>query len=152
MPDASHRLKLILAGPIDDDEYAKRVLTDFRNLLQSRFIYLGEVAPPYRFYQNVDIVVVPSVTETGAIVVLEAMASGKCVIASNIYPIYLYITHRVNGFLFNTPSEAATIILELLWGSIDIKSISEEAQKYAKEHDYRNICQILERIYYLSAK
>jgi glycosyltransferase involved in cell wall biosynthesis len=148
MPDASRRLKLILAGRIDNEEYARRVLTDLRNLLQSRFIYLGEIAPPYRFYKSVDVVVVPSLTETGAIVVLEAMAAGKCVVASNIYPINLYITHKLNGFLFNTPSEAAKIILDILEGCVDIKSVSKEAQKYAKEHDYRIICRTLERVYY----
>jgi glycosyltransferase involved in cell wall biosynthesis len=152
MSDASHMLKLILAGRIDDEGYARRILTDLRNLLQSRFIYLGEVAPPYRFYKNVDIVIVPSLTETGAIVVLEAMAAGKCVVASNIYPINLYISHELNGFLFNTPSEAAKIVLDILGGCIDIKSISREAQKYAEKHDYRVVCQTLERIYHRNSR
>jgi glycosyltransferase involved in cell wall biosynthesis len=150
MPSANHRLKLILAGRIDDEVYARRVLADLRSLLGSRLIYLGEVAPPYSFYRNVDIVVVPSLTETGAIVVLEAMAAGKYVVASNIYPINLYISHGQNGFLFNTPSEAAEIILDILEGRINNKSISKEAQEYAKKHDYRIICQTLEKIYHRS--
>jgi glycosyltransferase involved in cell wall biosynthesis len=152
MSDASHRLKLILAGRIDDERYARKVLADLRNLLQSRFIYLGEVAPPYRFYKSVDIVIVPSLTETGAIVVLEAMASGKCVVASNIYPINLYISHGLNGFLFNTPSEAAKIILGIFGGYLDVKSISREAQKYTEKHDYMVVCQTLESIYHRGSR
>jgi len=148
MPDAGRRLKLVLAGRIDDQNYAKRVLANLRSLLQSRFVYLGEVAPPYRFYKNVDIVIVPSHAETGAITVLEAMAAGKYVIASNIYPINLYISHGLNGFLFNTFSEAARAILNVLGRCINTKSISSEAQKYVKKHDYRIVCQRLERIYH----
>jgi glycosyltransferase involved in cell wall biosynthesis len=152
VPDASRRLKLFLAGRIDDERYARKILMDLRNLLQSRFIYLGEVAPPYRFYKSVDIVIVPSLIETGAIVVLEAMAAGKCVVASNIYPINLYISHGLNGFLFNTPSEAAKIVLDIIRGYIDVKFISREAQKYAKKHDYRVVCQALEKIYHHSSR
>jgi glycosyltransferase involved in cell wall biosynthesis len=98
-----HEFKLFLAGRADDEGYAKKVLTGLRDLLGSRFIYLGEVTPPYGFYRCVDVVIVPSLIETGAIVVLEAMTAGKCVVASDIYPINLYISHGLNGFLFNTP-------------------------------------------------
>ena len=152
MQDRDHKFKLLLAGRMDDREYAERVLACLRDLLGSRFLYLGEVAPPYRFYRNVDVVIVPSFVETGAIVVLEAMAAGKCVIASNIYPINLYISHGLNGFLFNTPSEAAEAILNILEGCVDVKFISKEAQKYAEKHDYRVVCQALENVYYCNIK
>ena len=147
MPSARYRLKLILAGRIDDEDYARKILINLRNLLGSSFIYLGEVAPPYKFYQNVDVVLVPSLTETGAITTLEAMAAGRCVIASNIYPINLYISNGLNGFLFDTPFEAAKLILSILEGCIDVKPISKEAQRYAQRHDYKVVCEILEEIY-----
>lgn len=148
IPDVHCRLKLILAGRMENRDYARRVLAHLRNLLGSSFNYLGEVAPPYEFYKNVDIVIVPSLYETGAITVLEAMAAGKCVIASNIYPINLYISHGLNGFLFDEPFEASRIILSILEGCIDIKSISREAQKYVQKHDYKIICKKLEEAYY----
>jgi len=141
------KLKLILAGRVDNQDYARRILTDLRNLLGSSFTYLGEVAPPYKFYKNVDVVLVPSVTETGAITVLEAMAAGKCVIASNIYPANLYISNGLNGFIFNTPFEAARLILSILEGHINLKSISKEAQRYAQKHDYKFVCGRLEEMY-----
>jgi glycosyltransferase involved in cell wall biosynthesis len=150
--DRSHKFRLLLAGRVDDKEYVERVLAGLRDLLESRFLYLGEVAPPYRFYRNVDVVIVPSLVETGAIVALEAMAAGKCVIASNIYPINLYISHGLNGFLFNTPSEAAETISNILEGCVDVKSISKEAQKYAEKHDYRIVCQAVENVYYHNIK
>lgn len=147
-----HEFRLLLAGRADDKGYAKRVLAGLRDLLGLRFVYLGEVAPPYRFYKSVDVVLVPSLTETGAIVVLEAMAAGKCVVASDIYPINLYVSHGLNGFLFKTPSEAAKILLDVLEGCVDLKSISREAQRYAEKHDYRVVCQALENAYYHGLK
>ena len=143
----SYNFRLILAGRADERKYANAILSSLQKLLGSRFIYLGEVAPPYRFYKMVDIVIVPSLTETGAIAVLEAMAAGKCVVASNIYPIYTYISHGVNGFLFNTPSEAAKIVSNILAGSIDIEQVSARTQEYARKYDYRIVCKVLEQIY-----
>jgi glycosyltransferase involved in cell wall biosynthesis len=95
----------------------------------------------------VDIVIVPSLTETGAIAVLEAMATGKCVIASNIYPINLYISHGINGFLFNNFHEATEILRGILEGSVNTELVSAKAQEYAKNHDYRVICKVLEQVY-----
>jgi mannosyltransferase len=147
-PNAVRKFKFILAGRIDNENYAQSILTKLRNMLGSSLIYMGEVASPYSFYENVDVVLVPSLIETGAITVLEAMATGKCVIASNIYPINLYINHKVNGCLFNTVSEAAEIILDILEQRLDIKSIGKEAQRYAQKHDYKTVCKRLEEIYY----
>jgi glycosyltransferase involved in cell wall biosynthesis len=143
----SHRFRLILAGRADEGKYASAILSSLQKLLGSRFTYLGEVASPYRFYKMVDIVIVPSLTETGAIAVLEAMAAGKCVIASNIYPINLYISHGINGFLFNNFHEATEILRGILEGSVNTGSVSAKAQEYAKNHDYRIICKVLERVY-----
>jgi glycosyltransferase involved in cell wall biosynthesis len=143
----SHRFRLILAGRADEEKYASAVLSSLHKLLNSRFTYLGEVTPPYRFYKMVDVVIIPSLTETGAIAVLEAMAAGKCVIASNIYPINLYISHGINGFLFNNFHEATEILRGILEGSVDMGSVSAKAQEYAKNHDYRIICKVLEQVY-----
>jgi glycosyltransferase involved in cell wall biosynthesis len=143
----SHRFRLILAGRADEEKYASAVLSSLHKLLNSRFTCLGEVAPPYRFYKMVDVVIIPSLTETGAIAVLEAMAAGKCVIASNIYPINLYISHGINGFLFNNFHEATEILRGILEGSVDMGSVSAKAQEYAKNHDYRIICKVLEQVY-----
>ena len=145
-----YKLKLVLAGRMDNQAYAVNIIRELEKMLGPSFTYLGEVAPPYNFYKAVDIILVPSLIETGAITVLEAMAAGKCVIASNIYPINLYISHGLNGFLFNTSSEAARAILNVLEGCVNIKSISKEAQKYAKNHDYRIVCKSLEKIYHCS--
>jgi len=147
VPDYHRKVKLVLAGRIDNNVYASKVLTSLKRILGPSFIYIGEVAPPYRFYGLVDVVIVPSFTETGAIVVLEAMAAGKCVIASNIYPINLYITHGVNGFLFDTTSDAVQTLFNIIEGTIDLNKISLRAQEKARQYDYRLVCTKLEKLY-----
>jgi len=144
----NHRkVRLILAGRIDDNAYAFKVLSGLKGILGSNFIYVGEVAPPYKFYKLVDIVIVPSLTETGAIVVLESMAAGKCVIASNIYPINLYVKHGVNGFLFDSELDAARILSDVVEGAISLSEISLRAQEEARKYDYRLVCARLEKVY-----
>jgi len=147
MPDYRRRVKLILAGRIDNDIYASKVLTSLRRILGSSFIYIGEVASPYRFYKLVDVVIVPSLVETGAIVVLEAMAAGKCVIANNIYPINQYITHGVNGFLFDTVPDAVQILSKIIEGTVDLNKISLKGQEEARKYDYQLVCAKLEKLY-----
>jgi len=143
--------KFFLAGRVDKSDYALKILKTLRSMLGSSFIYLGEVAPPYDFYRLVDVVLVPSYVETGAITVVEAMAAGKIVLGSNIYPINLYISHGKNGFLFNGPPDAAKIIIDILSGIININSITREAQNYAKRHDYKIVCRKLENVYKMIA-
>jgi len=146
--DARPKYKLVLAGRIDDPNYARGILMNLRNMLGSSFAYLGEVAPPYSFYKNVDVVIVPSIDETGAITVLEAMSAGKIVIASNIYPINLYITDGINGFLFNTCGEASRKVLDIIENNVDVERITSKAREYAKKHDYKVVCRNLEEVYY----
>jgi len=147
-PRLLRKTRWCIAGRIDDEKYGVTVLRHLKSLLGERFEYFGEIAPPYDFYTFVDIAIVPSISETGAIAVLEAMAAGKVIIASDIYPINLYINHGENGFLFKEEYEAAKILRELLSGSINVRTISRNAQNYAIRHDYRAICKKLERVYY----
>jgi len=146
-PNYHRRVRLILAGRIDNKIYASKVLAGLKKVMGPNFIYVGEIAPPYRFYKLVDVVLVPSLSETGAIVVLEAMASGKSVIARNIYPIYLYVKHGVNGFLFDTESDATQILSNIVEGVIDLKEISLKAQEESRKYDYRVVCTKLEKVY-----
>ncbi|MEM3390430.1 MAG: glycosyltransferase family 4 protein [Thermoproteota archaeon] len=141
------KFRLLLAGRVDDPSYGYRVLQMLQNQLEDRFVYLGEVASPYKFYRMVDVVIVPSLIETGAISVLEAMAARKVVIASNIYPINLYIDHAANGFLFTEISEAVDFIESILEGNVSTEEIGKKAQNSVRQYDYRLVCSRLEHIY-----
>lgn len=147
--DDAKKFHVSLAGRIDDPSYGYRVLSELRESLGERFTYLGEVAPPHKFYRMVNAVIVPSIIETGAINVLEAMAAGKIVIAGNIYPINLYIRHGIDGFLFTRIFEAVKILKSVMDGSENIERIRRNAQSRVKCYDYRLHCSKLERVYKL---
>ncbi|MEM3885435.1 MAG: glycosyltransferase family 4 protein [Nitrososphaerota archaeon] len=146
-PETLKKIRLLLAGRIDHQRYAFQVLTNLSKLLKEKFIYIGEVTPPYEFYKMIDVMIVPSITETGAIAVLEGMAAGKIVIASDIYPINLYIKHGYNGFLFRSCEDVVEILRQIVGMNIELKSIVAKAQRYAQKHDYKAVCQTLEKIY-----
>ncbi|MEM4847377.1 MAG: glycosyltransferase family 4 protein [Thermosphaera sp.] len=146
-PEILKKIRVLLAGRIDHQRYAFQVLTNLSKLLKEKFFYIGEVAPPHKFYKMIDVLVVPSLIETGAITVLEGMAAGKIVIASDIYPINLYIKHGYNGFLFKSSEDVVKILHQIISMGSEFKIIARRAQEYAREHDYKAVCQALERIY-----
>ncbi|MBS7633137.1 glycosyltransferase family 4 protein [Candidatus Bathyarchaeota archaeon] len=137
---------VIFSGILDDSEYAKEVmipLKKFRN-----FSYKGSLSlHPSRFYSLCDVVIVPSVYETGAITVLEAMASGKAVVASDIYPIREYIQHEITGFLFSDAKELYPCLKKLLDNPDLIKKIGERARRKAEQHDWKKIISKYEEMY-----
>lgn len=95
-------LKVIFAGPIQDREYFDHnvgKLSRFAN-----FSYIGPTAAD-SFFSQCNVVLIPSVSETGAITVREAMAAGRVVVASDIGPIRALITHEVSGLLAKTEAD-----------------------------------------------
>jgi glycosyltransferase involved in cell wall biosynthesis len=144
----NYKFKLVLAGRIDNKEYGQVVLSRIAQLLGDRFKYIGEVTPPKLFYEQVDIVIVPSLRETGAITTLEAMASGKAVLTNNIYPMKTYIEDCRNGFLYNNPVEAAKRIAILFNGTELLHNLANNAKKDAAKYDLASVCKALEQEYY----
>lgn len=94
-------IKLIIAGDGEYFDEAKLLVKNFN--LESRVIFTGfvhhENAPKY--YNASDIFIFPTLRiESFGIVIAEAMACGKPVIASNIGSIPDVIDNSVNGILF----------------------------------------------------
>ena len=96
-------LKLILAG---DGEYFKEAQLLVKSLkLGSRVIFTGFVhnEDTHKYYNASDIFIFPTLRlESFGIVIAEAMACGKPVIASNIGSIPDVIDNGINGVLFPT--------------------------------------------------
>lgn len=96
-------LKLILVG---DGEYFKEAQLLVKNLkLESRVIFTGFVhnKDTHKYYNASDIFIFPTLRlESFGIVIAEAMACGKPVIASNIGSIPEVIDDGINGVLFPT--------------------------------------------------
>ena len=91
------KLKLVIAGSGDFEPYLRKIAQDTRDIL---FIgYVDSLTIKKLLYENCFTVVVPSIYETFPMVVLEAMACSKPVIASNVGGIRSMIKHGKNGFL-----------------------------------------------------
>ena len=91
---------LIVVGPT---RYGEQMLSIARDLgIQEDIIFSGKVSReelPF-YYSACDIVAVPSLQEGFPVVVLEAMASGKPVVASRVGGIPEAIETGLNGILF----------------------------------------------------
>jgi glycosyltransferase involved in cell wall biosynthesis len=91
------KLKLVIAGKGDFEPYLRKVASNAPDIL-----FLGHVESlevKKALYENCLAVVVPSIYETFPMVVLEAMACSKPVVASNVGGIPSMVKHGRNGFL-----------------------------------------------------
>lgn len=98
--------KLVIAGRGDFEPYLRKIAAGRGDIL-----FVGHVDSIYvkkLLYENCQAVVVPSTYETFPMVVLEAMACAKPVIASNVGGIHLLVEHGKNGFLVE-PKDVASL-------------------------------------------
>lgn len=83
--------------------------------ISDRVIFTGEVIDPENYYPLIDIFIFPTLWEGLSIALIEAMASGRCILASDIPANRELITNGVNGLLFNLANKSDfTEKLELL--------------------------------------
>lgn len=136
-------VKVVFAGQYNI-EYAN-IIKELKK--HDGFKYLGFLPSSIDFYSHVDIVLVPSLYESGSIVVLESMAAGKAVIASNINPHTEYIEHGVTGFLAKTDEDFYKYCVELINNRELIHKIGRNANIRAKEYDWENIFTKVEEMY-----
>lgn len=82
-------------------------------------------------FESSDILVVPSVYENCPTIILEAMSSGKIVVASRVGGIPEIIEDNYNGFLFEkgNSKELAKILVNILEKTVDISQIQRNARK-----------------------
>ncbi len=103
------KLLFMFAGSdiYDDEKYRSKILKDLQGL-ENNYILLGKIEfskMPY-LYQESDIVLLPSLFENASITVLEAMASKKILIASNVGAVPEFVKDGITGFLFQKENVA----------------------------------------------
>lgn len=102
----SDPVELVIAGPLSwDDTYNSKIFSLIRKVSNStihKIAYLGEQKQDnlIGLYRKAAILVLPSVAESLGLVILEAMACGTAVIASNTGGIPEIVEDNINGLLF----------------------------------------------------
>jgi len=122
--------------------------------VEDRFLRVGKV-PEYElpaYYSACDILVLPSVSrlEAFGLVLLEAMASGKPVVASDIPGVRDVLKDGVTGFLAEpfSPKDLAEKLNAILSSDELAAEMGRRARIHAREHyAWSVIADIIERVY-----
>jgi len=108
------------------------------------FLHKEELASAYA---SSDIFVMPSLTETLGLVVLEAMCSGLPVVAARAGGIPEMIAEGVSGFLVGTDTEAAMRLRQLVNSSDKREKIGAAARTHASQRSWRHATEQLINYY-----
>lgn len=133
------QVTVIFAGPSEDSQYASNIIPKLEEF--SNFKYLGPLPLEQvdNFFKICNIVFVPSLSETCPAVPLEAMAAGRCVIASNISPIDKFIEHGKSGFLVDKDEQIYGFTKLLLNNHNLITKIGNVARKKVAHHSQEDV-------------
>ena len=145
--------ELIVAGPEPSASYGQHI----RNLLDkhritTKVVFTGQI--PFNdlvsLYLSSHLVVVPSAYEGFGVVVLEAGACGRAVVASNIGGLNEAVVHGETGFLVDVkdPSLFAAAILEVLGSPSTQEQLGRNARRRVLENfTWYRICSQVEQVY-----
>lgn len=127
-----------VAGPSDDDLYWPHVQATVRDLgLQDHVHFLGHLPEPglLEEYERCALLVLPSRQETSPMVIQQAMAAGKPVVATRVGGIPYLVAHGETGFVFDYGDIAglAQSIEDVLTKTDLRKRMSERARQEASQ-------------------
>ena len=95
-------VNLVIAG---DGKYLEKLKSlAKKSLVEKNMVLLGEIKESRKFYEIVDILVLPSYYEAMPLVLIEAMAAGTVVVTSNVGCISEIIIDGYNGILLKNIS------------------------------------------------
>lgn len=138
------RLNLIGEGPLKED-IRQLVKRRGLNTVVSFIAPTNEVA---NYYKNADIYILPSLFEGLSLSLIEAMASGCAIIASNVGGNSELIENYVNGYLIdNKPNQLFEKLVYLNNRRDLIKVMGEKNVIKAKEFSLENMVNEYQKIY-----
>jgi glycosyltransferase involved in cell wall biosynthesis len=128
-------LKLAIVGSGDFEGYLKNLSRGIPGIVFTG--YIDSMSIKATLYRNCVSLVVPSLYEGLPTVVLEAMASGKAVVATGVGGIPLLIRHGQNGFLTNPrDSEGLEKFIRILLEDADLRKRMGALGKRLVENEY----------------
>lgn len=123
------RALLVLAGPCTDEAYGKRIRNSIRQAgLEDRVILTGGLPPNdprvVGLFQSAAAVIVPSLSETFGLVILEAWAAGAPVLSAKASGPSALVESGHNGWLFDV--EAPESFRRALSQTLDQPKLAKE--------------------------
>lgn len=140
-------VKLLLAGDGRYLEECKSLAAKFN--IADKTIFTGEVNDTENYYPLIDIFIFPSLWEGLSITLIEAMASGRCIVASDIPSNRELITENKNGILFrlSNHSDLADVVTHLLNEKSKREMLSGNAIESSMDFDEKEMVIKIENIY-----
>lgn len=124
-----------IVGDIEDDPAYYRSLMDFldREALREKVFFHGRIsdAELADMYASADVFVLPSLWEGYGIVLLEAMAHGLPIVASNVGAIPELVRHGENGWL--VPPGDSQALAEAIWSLSQDQSLCNRLGERGRE-------------------
>lgn len=140
--------RLILVGTGPEESSIK---AQIRNLgLENKVLHFKNIPDEDKFQliALADISVTPTLFEGLPIVILEAMACGKPIVASNVTEVPQVVKHGVNGFLVppRDPGAIARAVLEIYERKL-VNKMGSESKRIVKNYDWNAITERVIRDY-----
>jgi len=145
--DKHPKLKLLLAG---DGQFLNNCKEQVKDTgLSERVIFTGEVSNTEDYYPLIDVFVFPSQWEGLSITLIEAMASGRAIIASDIPSNHELIKDSGNGMFFDLHQldELTAKIEHLINDDAERKRLSENAVISSKDYDEKSMADKIGSLY-----
>ncbi|WJY26415.1 glycosyltransferase [Sporosarcina trichiuri] len=138
-------LKLIGSGHLE-----KTVKDKVKDLgLENNVEFLGTKANVFPYLNDADIFILPSLWEGMPITLIEAMATGLPIVATNVGGVPDMIEHRVTGLLVNNKrEEIVEAVLELIRDSELRNKLGESAKVASKKFSVTNMKAEYVKIYH----
>ena len=154
-----NKIAFLFTGNQVKSDYAEKMMKELNVLkdegLDIRFLGNVEYKKMPDIYRMADISIVPSLIEATSLTVLESMATGLAVIASDIPGINELIKNYQNGLLFpkSDPEELAEKLAYLITNRERINMLGELARKYVvQNYTWEKIAQKTLNVYHTVTK
>lgn len=143
----NRRVKILLAGSGKYLAACKAVAS--AGGISDRVIFTGEITNPEKYYSLIDIFVFPSMWEGLSIALIEAMASGRCILASNIDANWELITDESNGLLFDldNPREYMEKLSRLISDASLRTRLGRQAAEDSQRYSAEGMCGQISDLY-----
>lgn len=133
--DAGAKAKLLIIGEGSMKRHLEEKVNE--NNLRGYVLFFGFIADAYQLLNAIDIFVLPSLSEGSPFSLIEAMAAGKAIIASNIPAIREIVEDGKEALLFNPyiPEQLKEAILKLYHNPELRRKLGQNAEKKVKQYD-----------------